>query len=65
MSRTFHPTSRKKMTLKKRPGQRSNTIKGKDLSASDVKGMVTTGLNVLLISRNNIKAIISPGLMKK
>jgi hypothetical protein len=65
MSRTFHLTSGNIMTLKERPRHKSNTINGKDLNASDVKGMVTTGLNALLISRNNIKAIISPGLKKK
>jgi len=53
-------TSGNIMTLRERPRQKSNTIKGKDLSASDVKGMVTTGLNALLISRNNRKAIIFP-----
>jgi hypothetical protein len=30
-----------------------------------IEGMVTTGLNALVISRNNIKAIISPSLKKK
>jgi len=65
MSRTFQPTSRKTMTLRGRPGQSCNAIKGKGPQCFRCEGYGHYGLNVLLISRNNRKVIISPGLMKK
>ena len=64
MSRTYRLTSAKTVILRERLKLKNNPTKEKVFSVMVVRVLVTFDLSVLLISRNNIKVILFPDLMK-